>query len=341
MSIISVFEDVLDRQPEKALSGYKIIKKDTRIFKVKTDSVSTTPKDIYDHADIPDINDVHPDDSALYCTAVTPRRKDDRKIWEVVCTYEQKQPTNVTDASSGGNNASATEGIEDPCALAPSVNWAFQSRQIVAEKCYSYSTGIPALPVGVQGAPTYPIRNSAGDPFDPPIMAEEHDLIITITKNVRVISPAVLAALNGTLNSAAVTVGGKIIAQYEGLLKIEAADLNFDTDGRPYRQMKYAVHVRAGGHYHSILDAGFRYLKSGKITDIYMSDINTDIPAGDKQDRRIQDPAKLNGSGGLTGTATYINFLTHWAADWKPLALPTQFDQPFTEKTKNKGKTTN
>lgn len=349
MSIISVFEDVLDRSPEKSATG----RKDDRIFKVRCDSNDTKPSEIYAHASIPDLNDPHPDDSSLLCSSIKPRRTDDRKIWKVVCEYVQKQKDATQSASGGGNNSGGTgEGQEDPCSEAPKVDWAFRDRQIVADKCYGYSTGTPTASGQTQGSPSYPVRNSATDPFDPPIMIDEPELIITIKKNVRNIDPNVIAKLNGTINAAEVTVGGRKLAVYEGLLKIRSAALAMDPDGRPYRQMEYEIYVKEGGHLNTVLDAGYRHLVAGEVTDIYMADINAAIAAlgldaGSKENKRVQDPVKLNGSGVISktdgaypGPSTYINFLCYWPANWKPLSLPTTFEQPYIAKTKNRGVTT-
>jgi len=165
------------------------------------------------------------------------------------------------------------------------------------------------------------VVNSANDPFDPPLMKEEYDDLLSVTVNIASgsFNVATTMAYKGTYNSAGITICNYIIPQYAGLMR----DIQYQAlsrNGTDYWAVTYEIQVtRKDGlwRYEKPLDQGYQYL------DASDSDRKKDIE--NDQGERISKPAKLDGLGGILasgGSPVYREVPAKSGSAWAGLNLP-------------------
>lgn len=171
--------------------------KHTRVFEVLTDDPND---DDYiagagDGVTIPRNGDIHPNNPFAVMVSITADQDDESPLrWLVVCEYDTELPISQSRESGGfdANGESVLGGdAGNPLARADNpldrpASWSFEWEQvqIVAEKSRSDGTGSPD---NFDGTVTWPfgtlICNSAGLPFDPPVMIEDSQPVATVVKN--------------------------------------------------------------------------------------------------------------------------------------------------------------
>lgn len=166
----------------------------TRSFICHTDSIEQSDIAIYDaiyaHANCPQIGDVYPGDDDTYAQSVNINpEQDNPQTWKVVVEYSSN-PDATTSAANGS---------------APPPNVSTQQQgQKPEDREANPTLRPPDFKVTFISFPEVlrEIKNSAGDPFVPPITIEKFRPIFTIGCNVSTIDAYDLATYIGKVNSA-------------------------------------------------------------------------------------------------------------------------------------------
>jgi hypothetical protein len=247
----------------------------------------------------------------------------DNRTWEVTVNYSTIE---------GGDEGGSDDPTEEPARL----RFGNEPVEEAVRKCFGRTKmGVAFDPtlIGVDPtAPAFGVLNSHGDEFDPPVMGRRYNSIISITRNERLTAAQIsdLQDYNGCLNSQEVSVAGRKILPFQGLIRDIGMERAYDQRGRRYWIVSYEIVVDPTRHSVKALDAGFVYYETGG--DLQFREPDSDQPA--------TMPGKLNGHGGKLGSTTstnndfeaaapttsltpvYLEFLTIFPRDWSPLRLP-------------------
>lgn len=135
---------------------------------------------------IPLVGDEHPEDSDSLCIRVEPsQRTDSPWLWTVTADY----------------SSFADPDFADPIARRPRVTFGQIETQRAMERADRLKADDPAGadPLQVAEADS-PVVNSAGDPFDPPVMADRYLTVLTVRRNERVYPRALRKQFVGKIN---------------------------------------------------------------------------------------------------------------------------------------------
>lgn len=231
-------------------------RKYTRVFKVEGDSKNDTAFDAGSATGLPSIGDAFPDDANAFCKtiAVTIAPGGGYKHWLVTCdyddTYQIEQITPVNDELV--------------------ITWSSELFQSPAWKDKD-----------LKG-----VVNSAGDPFNPPAMRDDHRTVCRITKNYTNIPTFVLTYPN-TVNDQAFTVDGVLVAKrYAKVSNVSVGGVE-RRNGVAFRSLTIELQIRNTEWDLSILDAGFRQIVNTTERERITNENGTDIT----------EPALLDGAG--------------------------------------------
>lgn len=283
----------------------------SRVYKVISSAVLSEPEvlaaiDTTTQVAIPKPLDKHPNDSLTWVTAVSAAvAEENNHIWEVTVTYERPK---------GGGPPDPEDEDEDPCNARPVVKFGSAPYTKIIEVAYWLDEPDP----DTQGTPTLAVRNSAGDPFDPPVQEELTRPVISVEYNVRRFSPNLKIKLEGTINLDPITVAGMEIPAKKGRITQLECNPLYDTEDELYWQMQVTIELNMDGFTRRILDQGFYYLDG---------DDKKEITALDKDGQAVPvtESQKLDGEGGLSADPVYLDFETKWPASWAPLNLPRSY----------------
>lgn len=115
-------------------------------------------------------------DLGSWCRTVDADRVGNSNVWRVVCQYSSKLDQNPAQAQ-----------IENPLLRPPVISWD------------TITVAVPAT----HDADGNPVRNTAGDPFDPPPEEEETRLYLRVTKNMATYDATGYMEFQDTVNSEA------------------------------------------------------------------------------------------------------------------------------------------
>ena len=234
-----------------------------RQFKLKTSANSEGPYAVGSHASLPIIGSTYPDDAGAWCTTLDVMQFDGRWGWIVTANYSTEREL-------------ATDPTNDPALI----SWNSEQFQRPAV----FDTAGNA------------ICNSAGDPFDPPMMLDDSRRVVTIEKNLSVVPSWILtyqdAVNNGSFIVDNITIG-------TGLAKMQSVSVGprQERNGIPFRTVHLTMHLEKNGWLLEPLDAGFRETVSGVLENIRN--------AGD--DELPGAPVPLNGAGMSLPNPSYTN----------------------------------
>ena len=173
---------------------------------------------------------------------------------------------------------------------------------------WSWSFATTTEPVD-RDAANNAITNSAGEPFDPPISAEFHDLVARVVRNEAAFYPLLAADYKGSVNS------DGWLGYPPGTCKLQVLTGNqiFYGDDKFYWQVTYEIHIRydaqnplANGWLRRILDQGTRKktgVDSGGFAEYENITENNGLS--------LSEPVQLNGSGGRLADSAppvYLSF---------------------------------
>ena len=263
---------------------------------------------------------------SLYCVATIKATQtgQDACTWDVNVSYVKTEFDGDDDAT-------------DPTEEAAKIRFGNELVEEVVRKCYGRTLmGEAYTEVSTDDTkPPYPVLNSHNDEFDPAVMGRRYNAVISITRNehLSAIQLTDMQSYQGSINKTAVTVAGKKIEPYQGLLRDIGVERAYDSEGRRYWIVTYEIVVDPTRHSVKVLDQGFEYyvLSEG---DVRFKEPDSDEPS--------TAPGKLNGHGGKAGTTdsmndafsatppvaadppvpVYLEFLTIFPRDWTRLKLP-------------------
>ena len=292
MSVVSVTEE--KRWGEISYEGIRRF----RAFQVVTDDVSDDDVTVLAAALLPALYSYHPNDSSILCMQKTAERitANSRLQWKVVCTYFIPE---------GGPDIAG-----DPWDLPPQISFKAVGYDRAVDKAYQVGD--------FRGAQSLAIENSATMSFDPPVMQEEFNLMISIERNEEgaAFDPEDLYTYQATMNKFLITVAGILITPWVGFMQDIRATKAWTTDGTVYWKTGYDIVVDHATHEKQILDQGYYEADAaGPLPD----------PIKDAKGNDMHEPSKLDGAGKVLAfglPAVFLPFPTYWAQDWAPLGLP-------------------
>lgn len=226
----------------------------TRSFKLKTSLQSERAFAVGSHMDLPFIGEVHPDDAMAWCFSLAVDPSDPWRGWTVTAEYSTER-----------------ELAENPTGDPAIITWSSEQFQ-------------KAAIVNTSGQA---ILNSAGDPFDPPLMIDDSRPNVSISKNVAVV-PAWVLTYQDAVNNASFVIDGITVAT--GLAKIQSISIGAEQsrNGTTFRNLSFTLHLQRQGWQSNILDAGFRQLGYGGVLENIRNAGDDELPAA---------PVPLNGLG--------------------------------------------
>jgi hypothetical protein len=134
------------------------------------------------------------------------------------------------------------------------------------------------------------IVNSAGDPFDPPLMMDDSRRVVTIIKNLAVV-PSWILTYQDAVNISSFTVDGITIGA--GYAKVQSVTVGEKQkrNGTAFRVVTLVMHLQKTGWAITHEDVGFREIGSASGYADRINILNT----GD--DERPTAPVPLDGAG--------------------------------------------
>lgn len=226
----------------------------TRQFKLTSDSQADGPYTVGSNASLPKIGSVHPEDAGAFCTTLTVENSDPWMGWTVTAEYSSE----FTLAENPTNDpAIITWGSEQ-----------FQ-RVVIVDKDGDA------------------VVNSAGDPFDPPIMADDSRRYVTVTKNLSNV-PTWILNYQDAVNSDTFTVDGVSVGI--GIAKMQSVTVSTvqSRNATNFRQVTFTMHFQPNGWHAKPLDAGFRQVVYGGGIENIRNEGDDELPAA---------PVPLDGAG--------------------------------------------
>jgi len=283
----------------------------TRKYRVVTDDTSTTEKQVLADSRIPAFHDTLTDDDTVLCKRrIADQDPENLLEWTVTCEYNTRSEDELEEGVS----------FEDPTDDDPRITFGSARYTVAVDKAYK------ALETGDPGSQSIAVQNSAGDEFDPPVIEEKINLLITIVRNekARDFRPILLYQYIGTVNKDRLLIAGINFIAWEALMKDINGVKMWDSKGNIYYQVTYQIEGDPTKHIKKILDRGY-YIYEGGDTSKKRSIKESDIKSGGDAETVVTEPQKLDGSGKLlavAGTPQYITFYTKYAKAWKTLGLP-------------------
>ena len=237
----------------RSASNEKGMRKYSRAFRLETTSQMDGPYAVGSDANLPAIGSLHPEDSNAWCVSLRVENSNPWKGWTVTAEYTSER-----------------EITEDPTAEPAAITWS--SEQFQRPVIYDNSGNA--------------VVNSAGDPFDPPVMMDDSRPVVTISKNLAVV-PAWILAYQDAVNSDAFYVDGITVGA--GLAKVQSVTVG-EVQRRnniSFRVVNLVIHLERNGWLVEAQDVGFRELGYGGRQNI-LNDVDSERPSA---------PVPLDGAG--------------------------------------------
>jgi hypothetical protein len=203
---------------------------------------------------LPVIGEVHPDDAGAWCTTLQVDPSDPWKGWTVTAEYSTER-----------------ELAETPTSDPAEITWGSEQFQKAAITNYAGQA----------------IVNSAGDPFDPPIMIDDSRPYVTVSKNLATV-PTWVMTYQDAVNSASFVVDGITVGT--GLAKMQNISVSprQSRNGTSFRTVTFTIHLQKQGWLSKVLDAGFREVAYGGELQNIRNPGDEELPAA---------PVPLDGAG--------------------------------------------
>jgi len=198
----------------------------TRAWTVVTSSRTDDAYTVGSATGLPVIGNTHPSDANAFCQQLAVTQKSGWRVWTVTATYSTERPLNTNPTS-------------DPAII----NW--NSEQFQKPAVFDRNGNL--------------IVNSAGDPFDPPLMMDDSRRVVTVQKNLAVV-PVWILDYQDAVNSDTFSIDGVSIGV--GLAKMQAVTVGpvERRSSTVFRTVNFTIHLQRDGWALEPLDAGFREL---------------------------------------------------------------------------------
>jgi len=231
-------------------------RKYSRTFKIESDATSDTAFDIGSVAGLPVLGDAFPDDANAYCKQISVSCQAGYKYWTVQCDYDDLY-----------DNAGSTPANDET-----QISW---SSELFQRPAWKDKDGNGVV-------------NSAGDPFNPPVMRDDHRLVCRIVKNAATAQSYILSYIN-VVNSVAFTIDGLSIGQRYAKISNVSVSEERRRNGTVFRQHTIEMQIRNNEWDFEIMDVGFQQIDP--------NDATKRIKCKDDEGVDVTEPALLNGSG--------------------------------------------
>lgn len=228
----------------------------TRGYLFSTSTV-TSEFAIYAHASCPKRGNTHPEDPTFFVKTVTISNYAPFAGWKAVVTYSNER-----------------EIRDNPLDEPARISWDGEEFQKPAVKDKNGDA----------------ILNSAGDPYDPPVMVDDTRIAATITKNVASV-PEWWLSYKDAVNSDAFVLDGLPIPEGVAKLKRQSISEMQTQNDVDYYTVTLVMHFNEDGWKATPLDAGFRRIYSGTSREL----ITLENEDGEKE--YPPAPVPLDGSG--------------------------------------------
>lgn len=240
----------------------------SRVLKFHASDENDDEYALYFHPSVPRWGSLHPTDPYAYCNDLQISQPDPWTGWQVAVSWSTER-----------------ELSEDPNSQPAVTDWDGEQFQSVV----------------VFDKDDNAVVNSAGDPFDPPIMRDDSRLISTTVKNMATV-PTWIMSYADAVNSDAFTIDGFPVAIGQAKMQRPRVSKQQFRNDIPYREVTFTIHYREDGWKSEPLDQGFREISG-----------STRVNITDDNDDPISAPVPLNGSGAALaaptpGTAVFLNF---------------------------------
>lgn len=241
-------------------------------------------------------------DFAAYLTAIDAREvSEDGKSWDVTLSYSQTSPQDQAGGSGGGAMPGAF--ILSPFNIKPSVQWGSETEDVAR----------------THDRDGEPILNTAGDPFDPPILVPVSNPVATIQRNLTSYDGSWVGSYKDHVNK----------SPWMGyppntvLCRDITGESVHDTDWGWYWRVTYQfafrpIWVKGGkviqpGWSAQVLNAGMRQLKDGELEQILVQGVPASSPVPLKEDGSEAKP---------DDDPHYLTFDVYPEAEFDDLDLP-------------------
>lgn len=286
-------------------------------FLIRSDRILSTDE-VKKQPGVPQIGSECPLSKSLFAQSLDFKAYDGM-TWTCTVRY-------TSDASvKGGGNWSWQGTGSKPWNRPPVIRYEDDAEMQVVEYCFNDS-GAGAK------EPTFPMTNSAGDPFDPPPQMPRRFKHININWNVRSFRDSQIESFLDTLNSKAVTVDGVPRAERTLYLATLTPQPAVTDDGVEYVEMTAKITYKPWGHNFKPLQMGYNAYdpKTKKTRPIYIDKAGK-FTFETTGTTRITEPVLLNEKGvwladnaydarnvaGVYADKRYIK-----ETDWKGLKIP-------------------
>jgi hypothetical protein len=267
---------------------------DTRTFLVITDSAYETSTTIKAAGVIPERRSTHPEDAGMWVVDRSFQQESaDPRVWRVTVSYASVTGLRGSIGSSGGSGGGgANELQENP--LLRRAEFSFSTDKFQEELTEDFAT------------PAVPIRNSAHEPFFPPLSRPRGRLVMTYTKNF---SPAEFNTRLTIWESRYGSMNGDIFLDFFQPFTLLFDDMSLQDgleNGVYFWRCSFRFLVKFDGwDTTQVLDQGFREHANVGGIDFYSEMYDT-------FGRSLTRPLLLDGAGQKlapqTGTPQYIDF---------------------------------
>lgn len=192
-------------------------------YRFTSDSQSDNGFQLITHPDCPKVGWLHPSHPFCWVQSITFDQESGYRLWVVDATY-----------------SSEFETTENPLDMPAAVDWGGEQYQ-------------EPLLIDVYGDL---VVNSAGDPFDPPIMRDFSRRVVTVVKNLAD-PPAWLLDSEDVINSSDFVLDGvNIPARCAKMQQVTISRRNYQ-NGVSFRQVSMLIHLNKDTWQFKQLDAGF------------------------------------------------------------------------------------
>ena len=288
----------------------------TRKYRVVTDDTSTTEKQVLADSRIPAFHDTLTDDDTVLCKRrIADQDPENLLEWTVTCEYNMRSEDELEEGVS----------FEDPTDDDPRITFGSARYTVAVDKAYKAAGS--EFP-DARGSPSVIVENSVEDEFDPPVIGEKVNLLVTIVRNEkrRDFRPITIYRYIDTVNKMPILIAGVTFAVWEALMKDITAVKMWDSKGNIYYQVTYQIEGDPKTHVKRILGRGY-YTYPGGVAASKRHIKESDIKDGGDPEVDVTEPQKLDGEGKVIkkGTGKYLPFYTKYATMWKTLGLPRKY----------------
>lgn len=318
MAITNVNELKRERKGDESFDSGKTL---TRVFQVIGTSDINANEALGASAgggSVPSIGDAYPNGSIYTCNQKKAEQTtEDGCFWEVTCTYSLRR-------TNSGNDPNSSNDPEKPWNNKAIISYTYRGVRITLDKVYAISYDGSAPTSGssesaeLNEGPLYPVLNSANDQFDPGVVDEKDQFVITIQRSEKTIDPNKIRKIQNTLNIREETIAGVIVPVHHGRMRNITPRKAFTPNGSSYWDVTYEIILDDSTHIMDVLDAGYNYLDAeGEKHKIQI----------DGED--ASEPQLLDGSGGKLDTTeagwepVFVKMRTRRHTNWNVLNLPT------------------